>query len=50
MASQELFSEFPSTRVNHIDSTTLDHKFLWFEISDLVFQQKKKKIDLKSCG
>lgn len=56
VASQEWFSEFPSTRVNHIDSTTLDHKFLWIEILDLVFQQKKKNrfeelwLADKGCG
>lgn len=36
------FSNFPNTRVHHIDNTTSNHKMLWIERLDLEFQQKKK--------
>lgn len=43
VASHEWFTEFPGTRVHHIDNTTSDHKMLWIEQAELDFQQKKKK-------
>ena len=42
VAMAEWFSNFPSTRVHHVDSTTSDHKLLWIEQASLEFQQKKK--------
>ena len=42
MASQEWFSEFPSTVVHHIDNTSSNHKMLWVGKTILEFRQKKK--------
>ena len=42
VASYEWFSKFLGSQVHHLDSTTLDHKTLWVELSNLDFQRKKK--------
>lgn len=57
VATVEWFSNFPGTRVHHIDSMTSDHKFLWIEQAGLEFQPKKKPFRFeemwladKGCG
>ena len=47
VAIAEWFSNFPGTRVYHVDSMTSDHKMLWIEQAGLEFQQKKKPFRFK---
>ena len=42
MVSYDWFVKYPGTQVNHVDSTTSDHKLLWIKQSELDLLPKKK--------
>ena len=42
VVSYDWFVKHPGTRVNHVDSTTSDHKILWIEQAELEVLPKKK--------
>ena len=47
VVSYDWFVKYPGTRVNHVDSTTSDHKILWIERSELDLLPKKKLFRFK---
>lgn len=42
VVSYDWFVKYPGIRVNHVDSTTSDHKLLWIEHAELDLFPKKK--------